>query len=438
MTSQPTGASSPAGRPPGRVRGLFLDTAPLRYHREYRALWIGQVVSGIGNQITRIVLPFQVFVLTGSTLAIGVLVLVQLIPILIFSLGAGSVADAVDRRKILFVTQIGSALMSLALVALAVIPAPPLVAIYAVAFLAAGFGSVDGPTRSAAIPRLVSRERLPAAIALNQLNFQTASIIGPALGGVLLATVGVAGAYAVDVLSFGASLAALLVIGPLPPIGQAAKPGIDAIVEGLRFARQHRIILSTFAIDLVAMIFGMPTALFPVLALDVFKVGPIGVGLMAAAPGVGAFAGALLSGWVSRVRRAGRAVVVAVIVWGAAITAFGLSTFSFPLALLFLAIAGGADVLSAVFRSTIVQLETPDHLRGRVNSIHLLVVTSGPRLGDLEATGVAAIWGAQFSVVSGGLLCLLGVGVVAKAFPELWRSVLPGRGPALSEGDDAA
>jgi MFS family permease len=438
MTSQPTGTSSPVGRPPGRVRGLFLDTAPLRYHREYRALWIGQVVSGTGNQITRIVLPFQVFVLTGSTLAIGVLVLVQLIPILVFSLGAGSVADAVDRRKILFVTLTGSALMSLALVFLAMIPTPPLVAIYVVAFLAAGFGSVDSPTRSAAIPRLVSRDRLPAAIALNQLNFQTASIVGPALGGVLLATVGVAGAYAVDVLSFGASLAALLVIGPLPPIGQAAKPGIDAIVEGLRFARQHRIILSTFAIDLVAMIFGMPTALFPVLALDVFKVGPIGVGLLAAAPGVGAFAGALLSGWVSRVRRAGRAVVVAVVVWGAAIAAFGLATFSFPLALLFLAIAGGADVLSAVFRSTIVQLEAPDQLRGRVQSIHALVVTSGPRLGDLEATGVAAIWGAQLSVVSGGLLCLLGVGVVARAFPELWQSVLPGRGRAPSEGDDAA
>ena len=381
----------------------------------------------MGNQITRIALPFQVFVLTGSTLAIGALVLAQLIPILVFSLGAGSVADAVDRRRLLLVTQTGMALTSLALVALALIPTPPLIAIYVVAFLAAGLGSIDGPTRSAAIPRLVTPAHLPAAIALNQLNYQAASVVGPAIGGLLLATIGLAGAYGADVLSFVASIVALLVIGPLLPIGRVTRPGIAAIREGLRYAADRRVILSTFAIDLVAMIFGMPTALFPVLALDVFKVGPVGVGLLAAAPGVGAFIGALLSGWVSRVRRTGRAVALAVIVWGLAIAGFGLATFSFPLALGLLAIAGAADVLSAVFRSTIIQLEAPDELRGRVMSIHMLVVTSGPRMGDLEATGVASLFGAQVSVVSGGLLCLLGVAVVARAFPELWRNVMAAR-----------
>ncbi len=425
MSPAPPG-EPPAGSP-GFLRRLFLDLAPLRHHREFRALWIGQVVSGIGNQITRIVLPFQVYVLTGSTLAIGALVLVQLIPILVFSLGAGSVADALDRRRMLVVTQVGLALSSAALAGLALSPSPPLVAIYLVAFVAAGLGAVDAPTRSAAIPRLVAPARLPAAIALNQLNYQAASVVGPAIGGVLLVTIGVAGAYAVDVASFGASLAALFVIGPLPPVGRATRPGLAAIVEGLRFAAEHRVILSTFAIDLVAMVFGMPTALFPVLALDVFRAGPVGVGLLAAAPGVGAFAGALLSGWVSRVRRTGRAVALAVVVWGAAIAAFGLATFSFPLALLFLAIAGAADVLSAVFRGTIIQLEAPDELRGRITSIHLLVVTSGPRMGDLEATGVAAVFGPQLSVVSGGLLCLVGVAVVVRVFPELWRSVLFGR-----------
>ena len=416
------------GRPTGRLRQILLDTTPLREHREFRLLWFGQVVSGMGNQVTRIALPFQVYVLTGSTLAIGALVLAQLIPILVFSLGAGSVADAIDRRKVLVVTQIGMGLTSVALVVLALMPSPPLVAIFGVAFIAAGLSSVDGPTRSAAIPRLVSPSHLPAAIALNQLNFQAASVVGPAIGGLLLATVGLAGAYAVDVLSFGASLGALLVIGPLPPVGNVTRPGIAAIREGLRYAADRRIILSTFAIDLVAMIFGMPTALFPVLALDVFRVGPIGVGLMAAAPGVGAFLGALLSGWVPRVQRTGRAVALAVIVWGLAIVAFGLATFSFPLALGFLAIAGAADVLSAVFRSTIIQLEAPDELRGRVMSIHMLVVTSGPRMGDLEATGVAALFGAQLSVVSGGLLCLVGVVAVARIFPELWRNVMPARG----------
>ncbi len=381
----------------------------------------------MGNQITRIALPFQVYVLTGSTLAIGALVLAQLIPILVFSLGAGSLADAVDRRRLLIVTQVAMALASIALVILALTPSPSLVAIYAVAFLAAGFSAVDGPTRSAVIPRLIPASQLPAAIALNQLNYQAASVVGPAVGGLLLATIGLPGAYAVDALSFVASLGALALIGPLPPISRVTRPGLAAIREGLRYAAERPVILSTFAIDLVAMIFGMPTALFPVLALDIFKTGPVGVGLLAAAPAVGAFIGALLSGWVSRVLRTGRAVALAVIVWGLAIVGFGLATFSFPLALALLALAGAADVLSAVFRSMILQLETPDELRGRVMSIQMLVVTSGPRMGDLEATGVAALLGAQVSVVSGGLLCLVGVAAVARIFPELWRNVTPVR-----------
>jgi predicted MFS family arabinose efflux permease len=210
---------------------------------------------------------------------------------------------------------------------------------------------------------------------------------------------------------------------------------LAAVLEGLRFALSRRVILSTFAVDLDAMIFGMPTSLFPALALTVFNAGPAGVGLLAAAPGAGAFVGALLSGWVSAVRHTGRAVLLAVLAWGLAITAFGLLTFSFPLALLCLAVAGAADVLSAVFRSTIVQLETPDNLRGRVTALHILVVTSGPRLGDIEAASVAAIVGAQASVVSGGVLCLLGLALVARLFPELRshvsRSAAPAETPEL-------
>jgi MFS family permease len=400
------------------LRRFLLDTGPLRKDRDYRWLWSGQVISGMGNQVTRVALPFQVYVLTGSTLAIGALTLVQLIPILLFALGAGSLADAVDRRRLLMITQTGLAACSLALVLLALGGNPPLPAIFAVAFLAAGLGAVDQPTRASSIPRLVAPERLQAAIALNQLNFQTASIVGPAAGGLLIATVGIAGAYAADVITFTASLIALLAIRPIPPMSDAARPGLAAIAEGLRFARERRAILGSFVIDLDAMIFGMPTSLFPVLALDVFKTGPAGFGLLAAAPAVGAFLGALLSGWVSSVTRTGRAVVVAVVGWGLAITAFGLVTFSFPLALLFLALAGTADVFSAVFRSTIVQMETPDALRGRVMSIHGLVVTGGPRLGDMEAAGVAALVGPQAAVVSGGILCLLGVVAVVRWFPE--------------------
>ena len=407
-----------------RVRGIFADITPLRLDRDYRWLWSGQAVNGIGNQITRIALPYQVFVMTGSTLAVAALTTVQLIPILIFALGAGSLADAIDRRRLLFVTQVGLMACSGALLLLSLQTSPPLIAIFAVAFLAAGIGAVDQPTRSSAIPRLVPAERLPAAIALNQLNFQVGSVVGPAIGGLLIATVGLSGAYLADVLTFTASLIGIAAIAPLPPLGAVTRPGLAAIREGLRFVGSRRVILSTFVIDLNAMVFGMPTSLFPALALDVFKVGPAGLGLLAAAPAVGAFLGALLSGWVSAVRRVGFAVIVAVAIWGAAIALFGLSTFSFPLALVFLAIAGAADVLSAVFRSTIVQLETPDLLRGRVTSIHILVVTSGPRIGDIEAATVASIIGAQASVVSGGVLCLAGVAVVARLFPELAAHVL--------------
>jgi MFS family permease len=406
------------------VRGIFADITPLRLDRDYRWLWSGQAVNGIGNQITRIALPYQVYVMTGSTLAVAALTTVQLIPILIFALGAGSLADAIDRRRLLFVTQVGLMGCSGALLLLSLQTSPPLIAIFAVAFLAAGIGAVDQPTRSSAIPRLVPAERLPAAIALNQLNFQVGSVVGPAIGGLLIATVGLSGAYLADVLTFTASLIGIAAIAPLPPLGAVTRPGLAAIREGLRFVGSRRVILSTFVIDLNAMVFGMPTSLFPALALDVFKVGPAGLGLLAAAPAVGAFLGALLSGWVSAVRRVGFAVIVAVAIWGAAIALFGLSTFSFPLALVFLAIAGAADVLSAVFRSTIVQLETPDLLRGRVTSIHILVVTSGPRIGDIEAATVASIIGAQASVVSGGVLCLAGVAVVARLFPELAAHVL--------------
>ncbi len=220
-------------------------------------------------------------------------------------------------------------------------------------------------------------------------------------------------------ITFGAAIIALLLIAPIPPAHGAVRPSVAAIAEGLRFARRRRAILGTFVVDLNAMVFGMPTALFPVLALDVFRVGPAGLGALAAAPAVGALIGALLTGWVGRVRRTGRAVLWASAGWGLAITAFGLSTFSFQLALVFLAAAGAADVITAVLRSAIVELLTPDELRGRVTSIHILVVTGGPRLGDVEATAVASLAGAQLSVVSGGLLCRSGLAGIIRSFPEL-------------------
>jgi MFS family permease len=392
---------------------------PVRLDRDFRMIWIGQIVNNVGRQITVVALPFLLWHLTQNSLSIGLLALVQLVPILVFSLGGGAVADAVDRRRLLIATQILLAACSLGLAVLALQPSPPLVALYAIAFVAAGVGAVDGPARASALPRLVPRERLQAAIAVNWLSGATVSVAGPVAAGVIIAVSGVATAFAVDVVSFIASLAALLVIAPIPPHPDAARPGIRSVVEGLRFARDRRIVLATFAIDFDAMVFGMPSSLFPQLALTVFNTGAAGYGLLTAAPALGAFVGALLSGSVGKLRRPGRGVVAAVAGWGVAIIGFGLFTFSFPLALLCLVFAGIADVLSAVLRSSIVQLVTPDRLRGRISSIHMLVVTTGPRFGDAEAAGVAALAGPQFSVISGGVLCLLGLVAVLRLFPQL-------------------
>ena len=382
----------------------------------------------MGNQITRLALPYQVYLLTGSTLAIAALTAFQLVPILLFALGGGSLADAVDRRKLLLVIQVGLAVCSLALVWLALLGDPPLLALFIVAFFAAGLFAVEQPTRSSSIPRLVPPERLPAALALNSLNFQLSSIIGPALAGLLIATVGLVGAYVVDALTFVATIVALLVIHPIPPLDQTVRPGLKAIREGLAFVRTRRPILASFVIDLIAMIFAMPTSLFPVLALDVFKVGPVGLGVLAAAPAAGAFIGAVFSGWVNRVERVGRAVVGSVVVWGTAITVFGVMALigtpvAFVAGLLAMALAGAADMVSAVFRNTIVQLGTPDPLRGRVMSIHSLVVPAGPRIGDVESALVAAVIGPGRAVVAGGRLGLGGVVALGRGMPELGRHV---------------
>ena len=430
-----------------RVRGFLLDVEPLRKDRDYRWLWTGQVVTGMGSQITRLALPFQVYAITGSTLAIAALTLFQLIPILAFALAAGSLADAVDRRKLLLATQSGLLLCSLALAVLSVGENPPLVLLYAVAFVAAGLSAVDQPARASSIPRLVPPERLPAALALNQLNGQAASIVGPAVAGILIATIGLTGAYLADAATFLAAFVALLAIRPIPPLGQITRPGLAAIREGLAFVRSRRAILATFVIDLDAMVLAMPTALFPAIALDVFQVGPAGLGLLAAAPALGAFLAAVFSGWIARVRRVGRAVVFAVVGWGVSMTLFGAvtvvqelaggpSTVLFGAALVMLAFAGGSDVLSAVFRNTIVQLATPDALRGRVTSIHSLVVTSGPRMGDIQSAIVAAFIGPGQAVVAGGLLCLAGVGAVGRWLPELKRHVI-GRAASLDVAADA-
>ena len=395
--------------------------SPLRESRDYRFLFSGQAVGYLGSQLTVVAVPFQVYLLTESSLAVGMVGLVSLAPLIVLSLIGGSVADAVDRRKLLVGTQTALTLISAALALNASAgEGASLAAIYVCAALNAGFSGIDLPTRNAILPNLVPRTQFTAAASLGQVLIQVGQVAGPALAGLILSGWGLAVAYWLDAATSVMAILLTLAIRPQPPHGGGTKAGLTSIKEGLAYLRGRRLILSTFVVDINAMVFGMPRALFPALATGLYGGGPGTLGLLYAAPGAGALLGAVFTGWVGSVRRQGWAVIVAVIAWGAAIAAFGLVS-SLPLGLLLLAAAGAADVVSAVFRSTILQLSVPDALRGRLSSVHIAVVTGGPRLGDAEAGVVAALTTARFSVVSGGLACIIGALVVAKAFPELAR-----------------
>jgi MFS family permease len=370
----------------------------------------------MGSQLTVVAIPYQVYRLTHSSLDVGLVSLAQLGPLLVGSILGGSVADAFDRRKLLLGAQFGLAAGSVGLALNAMGGRPALWPLFVLPALASGFAGMDMATRAAAVVALVDQESLVAANALRQLLFQVALVVGPASAGLLIARIGPAGVYWLDVASFGVAIVAVAGLPALRPTGGGTRAGLRSILEGFRYLRGRQVLQGTFIIDLDAMIFGMPRALFPAVGISQFHGGATAVGYLYAAPGAGALLGVLLTGWASHVRRQGRAVIVAVIIWGLAITAFGLSPW-FILALVLLAIAGAADVVSAVLRGTILQLETPDRLGGRLWSIQIAVVTGGPRLGDAEAGLVAAIAGVRTSVVSGGLACVAGAALIGWLLP---------------------
>lgn len=407
------------------LRKLAVDTGALR-SRPFRRLWMGQLVSLVGRQITVVAVPFQVYSLTHSPLAVGLLGLVQAVPLVAFSISAGVIADRVDRRKLLLTTQACLAACSGLLALGALRGNPPVAVIYVIVAVAAAFAAVDSPTRTAVIPNLVSRERLPGALSLNIALFQTTLVAGPAIGGLVIARFGLPLAYTIDVATFTAALIAVALLPPQPPTGAQHEAPVAAIRRGLTFVRAQPVILGGFAMDLAAMIFGMPRALFPVLAALTFHTGPGGLGLMYAAPGFGAVIAALSTGWISQARRLGRVIVVAIVVWGAAVIAFGFAA-ALWVGLVLLVVAGAADSFSAVCRTTIMQTITPDDLRGRLTAVYYMVVVGGPYIGDLEAGGVASLTTPQISVVSGGVLCLVGLAGAALAFPAVWWYRAPHR-----------
>lgn len=400
------------------MRRAFLDLTPLRVSPAYRRLVVGDAVSVIGTQVTMVAVPIQVYEQTRSAAAVGLVGLAGLVPLVVFGLYGGAVADAVDRRRLVLVTTLGQLLLSGVLVAQAAAGLGQTWLLYAVVAGQAALFAVDSPARQAFLPRLLPVELLPSANAVKQVEFNLGVTLGPLLAGLLVARYGYTSAYLVDLVSFSLVLLAVRGLPPMPPEGGGRKAGTASVLEGLAFLRTQPVLLMTFVVDIVAMVFAMPRALFPALAAEVYGGGPQTAGALYSALAAGALVGAVFGGWLGRVHRQGLAVLGAIVAWGLAITAFGL-TDSLLLGLLFLAAAGASDMVSAVFRTAILQAAAPDEMRGRLGGVFIVVVAGGPRLGDARAGGGAELVGLQGAVVTGGLAVVgltAAIGAVAPRF----------------------
>jgi MFS family permease len=401
------------------VPRFAVDLTAVRESRDLRLVLLGQALSALGTQAALVAVPYQVYVLTHSAALVGLLGVVELGPLVAASLLGGAIADRIDRRRLLLLAQFAEMVIVAGLAAISLFEQPPIVLVFVLAGLLAGAGAVVNVARSAMVPGLAGPERLRSALSLNFGLTQVASVVGPGAGGLLIAWLGVGATYAVDAGAFLVAFLASLPLREMRPVPSGAPLAVGrSIAEGLRFVRGNRALMGSFVIDIAAMTFGMPRALFAVLSLTVYHSGAAGTGLLYASVSAGATVAALTTGWVEHARWLGRIVIAAVLVWGAAIAAAGV-VGSLAAAAVLLALAGAADSISAVCRSIINQTVTPEELRGRMSSVFMLVVTSGPRLGDLESGLVAAVTSAGFAVLSGGLACLASVGVIAWAFPQL-------------------
>jgi MFS family permease len=407
---------------PGRtgfLRRVTLDLSPLRESPPFRRLFFGQAISWFAGEITWIAVPIQLFDQTHSTLQVGLLYLTTLVPLLVAPIVGGAVADAVDRRTMLLIAEGGFALVSVALAVNAALPHPHTWALYVLDFVGTAVFSFGTPALRSLLPRIVREEKIVAATALDGLASNFNAVAGPAAGGLVIAGIGFTGTYILDVASFAASLVSIWLLPTLPPAHDAEAASLRSILDGFRYIRSQPVILGIFLVDTNAMIFGMPMALFPALG-EHFGGGSRTVGFLYAAPYAGAFLASIVSGWAAGVRRQGLGVVVAAAAWGAALVGFGYATVLW-LALLMLAVAGAADFLSALWRSAIVLVATPDAMRGRVTGIEFTQVASAPTLGNLEAGVVASLTSVRLSIVSGGIACVAGCVAIALAIPQLLR-----------------
>ncbi len=408
-----------------RIGQIVIDVAPLRESRDFRWLYSGRLVASAGDVVATTAASWQVYTLTHSPVAVGLLTLTASLGMLFSLLAGGMLADRHDRRALLLATGLPQAVAAGALLANSVARHPAVWAIYVIMLAIGLLAGLGAPASTAATPALVGPSRLPAAAALNGMGNQLGNLAGPALAGLLIAGPGLAACYGLDAACFAAFAVTMLFVRPLPPTVRAQRPGFRSLAEGFRYVRHSGVLGGMLLIDTNAMIFGMPAALFPALASEHFHGGSATFGLLTAAPGLGAIVGAASSGWTGRVRRPGIVIIAAGIVWGGAIVGFGL-TRSLPVALAFLALAGMGDMISEILRNALLQIYAPDRLRGRLSSLYLAQVNTAPALGNVEAGIVAELFSLTVSVVSGGLACIGGALLLGALFPSLRHASLAG------------
>ena len=394
---------------------LAIDFSPLKRYPDFRRLWLSGLISYFGSMFTYVALPFQVKELTGSYLAVGLIGLVEIIPLVIFGLYGGVLADHMDRKRMIWMTEFAALFLSTILLINSLLPSPKLAVIYIVAAL---FSAVDGlqrPSADAILPRLVEHKDLPAASALMSLRWQIGMVAGPALAGVLISIAGVSAGFILDSLTYFLALFILLKVKKVPPMKESEKPSFSSLVAGVKYATSRKDLMGTYLVDLAAMFFAMPTALFPFWAEQVGA--PWALGLFYAAGTIGSILVTLTSGWVKSYTKHGRAIFLAALGWGVAITLAGVANNLF-LILLFLILAGASDMVSALFRSTLWNQSIPDEFRGRLAGVELISYSVGPLGGQTRAGFTAERTSLRTSVVSGGLLCIGFVTLFTALLPE--------------------
>ncbi|CAB4766925.1 MAG: MFS transporter [Actinobacteria bacterium] len=391
-----------------------IDISPLRKSRDFRNLWAAGLISYFGSMITYVAVPFQIKELTNSYVAVAISGLIEIVPLVIFGLYGGVLADAIDRKKLIWITEALSLLFTALLLINSLLDSPSILLIYVVSGLFAATSGLRQPAMQAALPRLVDHEDMTAAAALMSIRWQAGVIIGPTIGGILISTFSVAVGYVADIATFVISLVLLAMLSNIPPSQEAEKPSLAGLFEGIKYAFARKDLLGTYLIDLAAMFFAMPTALIPFWADQLGT--PWALGLLYAAGTIGSIAVTITSGWTKNVRFYGRAIMWAAIGWGAAIALAGATNY-LALVLFFLAAAGASDMISALFRSAMWNQTIPDNFRGRLAGIELLSYSLGPLAGQMRAAGMAAAFSLTFSVTAGGIICIISVALLASFLP---------------------